>query len=1729
MIRTWKCLLGAWAVCAIFSQTGYSQVVEIDSLGVARTQPPANAPRPADYLYSNAEAVWLNDFQPPPGIGVDPVTIPNDNSVGYAVTNDVAQILYRISRVNRHYHGLEDDGFTSAGAFIPVQIFDGGNALFAVDPRAFVSDNGRGGINAGFTMRRFSPRLQRVFVLSNWFDYDRVGRAGYSQYGLHLATIGQYWSLRSNVNLPVGESHHVFNTTTTPAFFGDQITLTTIGRIEDAYEQYDAEFAIPVPYFARFGFEFGIGYYYLNGAREGARDGSGVSTRLEAQITEDLWANALVTSDGVFGSNLSLNFEVTLPNGAPSRILRRLPVKQYLVASDRRPYRVLRDVSRFTTRSSAVSTAECFAGGPIRVAHIDPDAAAGGDGTFERPFNSIAAFQALDDAQQSQYEIILVHARDDDSDTNLNTTITLFDCQRLLGAGIAHNFTATQGTFVLPAVLDATSPRLTNSAAPGQAVVTLADHNEVSGFLIDASGGSGDPTDPGAAVAINGLDLNPFDAGDPTGVRDFNINRNTIENATLGIQITTETGLLLQTGRITENIIRSTSDDAIQINASGNALLALFVDDNEISGGGAIVGLDFLIDGNTFGQPWVITNTSIAGFDITGFILDLTNANAIWDSVEPGASIPFQPLNQSDVLTGLVSVNGTLITPGTNPLQDDQGAVLPGGGVPDDQPILDLAFNNFNPGETFTWQLDVDFVGQPASTVLGSDLIGSEITVNFTNNLFITGSLAPVVGNPVASAFVATGGNIVVGDGDGIEVNLAGNAQIVAGSSISRNTLSGIARDGIRINGPGSASAVLNISDNAITGAGRHGMNFTTRDSEFIIISGSGNSVIGSGGDGLHMETYNSSLLSVAFANSQFDTNTGRGVKGLSFHSSTLDFALTSPGDPRSSASNNGGPGIQFDAAGSSTQNILIDDVLVDPNLDAGILIGAAQNSIVNVEISNSEIINTEDGPDPDLLGDGVVLRSTDNGTLIALVADNLINGNQGNGVRALATGSSKLNFELIGNEITENGAIDTGDTGGILIVRSGNSSISGSIEDNIVDSNSGHGLHARSSGGTAGTSPDVFLAILRNEFTNSNDPDDVAVAEGMVFETFGSSIMRVEAIGNLIDNSEGNGVRVTTNGGSTFGMPSSIAGEIGFPSVFDSNTVTNNGNNDTVLGAGFLFQTNDFSTLIVDVTSIEAALDPDTYSPTYIAGNWDGIRAEHRGLEAVTDQAITSIRIGSAFSFPDPDVFDVVIENNSDEAIDINILNPGGLDPLGNIIAGGIFNMNVSDTLIRGSRAAGSLGDPGVSIRYDGTPETTPLPSNLINNNTIATIVFGSDISDAPAGRGPVRDPVGGAFNNVPYARAGVIITDVAGDGVNVVYNDANEFGSQLNLRFFNSIVGASQFGFNTGDGLDILVHNAGSSSGLSGLDVIVDNTSISGNGGDGIRIRTEAAFANAGEQAFLSGRLVNIAEPNLTDSDGDGTGDTIFDGPHPTTGDNTSDLFLVSQDFVLDPPFVDDGWADLESPDDFVVDLQIINGSRIDNNGGDGVRLDIGTATRQRLSLQNSSFSGNGRFEINVTTFASFETSTIGEADRGQPDEVDTIRLDPTAKLDLFFGSLGFVRNTPAGFPEPGPTVPAEFAVAIGGEGFNTSSSTRVNIEYISSFANGFQVDSIFKGAPRPTSLYISALIPEDDPVIDDVDVPLPNRFLNAGAVFDEILFFTGSLPGGQTSARYLNLNTP
>lgn len=153
----------------------------------------------------------------------------------------------------------------------------------------------------------------------------------------------------------------------------------------------------------------------------------------------------------------------------------------------------------------------------------------------------------------------------------------------------------------------------------------------------------------------------------------------------------------------------------------------------------AVPSLTFVIDGDTFGAPYSFTNTSTGGEKIDRFVFDLSTIGAdyCFDTVDgnlcnDSIGLAFTPNAASKAATGLYA-------PAT---------------VADGSKLLDLRFNDFNVGETFTWQIDVDRVN--TSTVYGSDLIGATITAYFSNGLTALGKLQGVQGNSDAAALTIT-------------------------------------------------------------------------------------------------------------------------------------------------------------------------------------------------------------------------------------------------------------------------------------------------------------------------------------------------------------------------------------------------------------------------------------------------------------------------------------------------------------------------------------------------------------------------------------------------------------------------------------------------------------------------------------------------------------------------------------------------------------------------------------------------------------------------------------------------------------------------------------------------------------------------------------------------------------------------------------------------------------
>ncbi len=175
-------------------------------------------------------------------------------------------------------------------------------------------------------------------------------------------------------------------------------------------------------------------------------------------------------------------------------------------------------------------------GTPLRIVHIDSDAAAGGDGTFERPYDLLTD---VNGGGSQTGDILFAHSTSIFTD---ESSVILKNNQRLLGEGnglVQTVATLQRGTIDIPE----SSPGARALARPqingftGDAI-TLADNNEVSNFDIDGQG------DTARAIAspVGG-------SGNP------NLNNLSIKNTT-GDGIATTVATITDPDDATKSIVR---------------------------------------------------------------------------------------------------------------------------------------------------------------------------------------------------------------------------------------------------------------------------------------------------------------------------------------------------------------------------------------------------------------------------------------------------------------------------------------------------------------------------------------------------------------------------------------------------------------------------------------------------------------------------------------------------------------------------------------------------------------------------------------------------------------------------------------------------------------------------------------------------------------------------------------------------------------------------------------------------------------------------------------------------------------------------------------------------------------------------------------------------------------------------------------------------------------------
>ncbi|KAA0140110.1 hypothetical protein FYZ48_09320 [Gimesia chilikensis] len=736
-----------------------------------------------------------------------------------------------------------DDGYSNLGMLIPFTIRPEQSMLF-LDVRAMVTDQGAGGVNLGAGWRAYSENLDKIFTLAGWYDYDDGHYQDYHQIGVSGEVIGQYLTGRVNGYFPINNNEVVISNNLNGGgyFQSNYIFLNRTRRSESSYGGVDAEIGGPLPVLGKYGIDGFVGGYYYNSDHD--KSASGAKFRAEANINDWWQMSVSYAKDSVFGSNAWMNVILTIPDGRSNKWMRPKTLQQRMYQPMNRNYRVVAHVKETINSEMAINPDDNM---PYIVQHIDPDYGAAGNGTYETPFGSVAAYNASPPTADT--DIIFVQ---DGNELNLDGQITLLDKgvgvtgQRLLSEAVQHTINVfndgSVSTLNLPGYNPAASrPTLTNTAgaggAAGAVVVGQGGAWEVSGFNISG-------TRAGGALPYN-------DGIYSAGTRGFNINNNSFVLYNRGVNVTnTADGI---------GIVSTNTFSGDGANSFHGALI------NQNAG---TLELSFK-DNTTTNNLGVVPPGTGTGFEI------IANAGSTIDGVGTAA----------DGVTTLGITGNTSNSNGTGMIITENGGNID----------TDFSNNTFNNNINPNTGLHVNSNG-------GTITFRSFDTITATNNTGIGIAFDATAGGVISalSEDLNQNGTLDPGEdvnGDGV-LNLG-----MTNINASNNTT-----DGFVATADGAGSTInlnignINVSPNIFNSNGQHGISLNTANGGAITGSIINNTATSNTADGLAI-TLNSGSIdltgygSPSIGNNTFSGNTGNGMSITNNDGGTFTTALISEND----------------------------------------------------------------------------------------------------------------------------------------------------------------------------------------------------------------------------------------------------------------------------------------------------------------------------------------------------------------------------------------------------------------------------------------------------------------------------------------------------------------------------------------------------------------------------------------------------------------------------------------------------------------------------------------------------------------------------------------------------------------------------------------------------------------------------------------------------------------
>jgi hypothetical protein len=380
--------------------------------------------------------------------------------------NGPGWLYYGLNAADR---GLGYQGsYMTLGGFIPYAEDDLGG-LWSADLRSHLSEYGGFFSNVGAVRKQFIGGT--ILGVGVFWDYD--GDMGmypattpygsafghtYNQVGISGEWLTDYGNIRSNGYIPVGTTAYTVGNPGTP--FYENFIMCQYG-LDAALAGADLEVGAYIPGLSDWAGMISVGGYTFGNERynwsRGPRAGQdvvpffgGVYTRLDLTLIRNWDFSLQYNNDSYFDSTgfarLTYRMGGSRRRNVPDQMEQPMMRNEHIVRAHQEPI---------------------FSGNPANggqawyVIHVDNSAPAGGDGTYERPFNTLAAGNA---AATGDYDMVFVN-RGTGTSTGYDTAFTpLASNQYLIGNGRSFVIDTTCGLRDIATLVNGTAPLLSNPA-----------------------------------------------------------------------------------------------------------------------------------------------------------------------------------------------------------------------------------------------------------------------------------------------------------------------------------------------------------------------------------------------------------------------------------------------------------------------------------------------------------------------------------------------------------------------------------------------------------------------------------------------------------------------------------------------------------------------------------------------------------------------------------------------------------------------------------------------------------------------------------------------------------------------------------------------------------------------------------------------------------------------------------------------------------------------------------------------------------------------------------------------------------------------------------------------------------------------------------------------------------------------------------------------------------------